>query len=247
MHEKCREFFETPKMVQLLANLEAQMDNFNLDELSCTLMYLNKIGFQVQEPPLQRIISAFLEKLNKEDVTLTAISRFVVSLSNECGLYPTYTCIDVLPYIYDFLESASTSEDIRLVTIALNHVAKLVSDEKLKLFQDRVDSFIESGVLSTATVRTNLKILNFLNFPDWSPYNQNLTRKLVLLMEPAIDTLPLRELFLIQKNVKNRLEPAKVVPAIVRRADALLETHKSAELLNCSLFETSKSLFRVNY
>lgn len=241
MEKHSSEFLSTEIVQKIFQNLETQVTNLSLDELSCCLMYLNKIGISIRDPFLQSFVSTFLDKLSTDEVTFTSISRFVVALYNESGLYPLYTCLDVLPFIYNHLEKAETSDELRLVTIALNHVARLVTEDKLKIYQRRVEEFLENGILNESTVRTNLKIINFLNYPEWSSQNQNLSCKVVLLMKPAIDSLPIKEIFLIQKHIKTRLEPALIVPSIVQRADVLLETVKSAELLTCSLFETIPS------
>lgn len=238
MLNECFKVFEMENFKKVLTGLEQNLSKLTPDELGCCLMYLKKMGLELYDPLQQKIIEEFLVRAEREDdITLTALSRFVVTMSYTDGIFKCFACLDVIPLLYRYLDECTSVKDLCLITIALNHIAKLVSGDLLDKYQNKIRKFITQGVLKPTTTRTNLKILNLLNYPEWAKSFQKLTRDIVVLMEPIIDTLGPKELFLIQKNVKSRLEPANVVPKLVKRADHLLESQTSLELLTCSLLE----------
>lgn len=170
--------------------------------MGCCLMYLNKIGIPIDDIMQQKIINTYMDMLQITplgSVPLTALSRFIVAVSTDNGLYSTFICLKLIPHIDHHLCNCSQADDIRLVTIALNHVAKLVPQNLLTKYSKKVTELIEKKHLSTETLRTNFKILNFLNYPEWADTFTKLARDVVLLMETAIDSISARDLSLVQK------------------------------------------------
>uniref|UniRef100_A0A336KMZ3 CSON011909 protein n=1 Tax=Culicoides sonorensis TaxID=179676 RepID=A0A336KMZ3_CULSO len=236
--------FSHPELRSVLDTLKKYLDDDSLsfDEMSCIMMYLNKLGFSIKDPLIQQIINNFLDKIEKLDsnssVPLSALSRYTVAIFTEVGLYPYYACIDVLPHIYRHLKECNDSESIRLITICMNHILKIITDDVMTMYKNKLRELMANGILNERTIKTNLKILLFLNYPEWAIHNSQLTRDLHLLMENDIENFQVKELFLVQKNIKNRLEPWNMIPKLVKRSDELMKTSPCPELLACSLIET---------
>lgn len=198
-HLLCR-----PEIQLLFQNLSKCLDENQLtfDEMGCCLMYLNKIGLSIDNDMQQKIIRTYLKKLqitSLGSIPLTALSRFIVPVSTDNGIYSTFICLKLIPHIEQHLSNCSQTDDLRLITIALNHIAKLVPQNLLKKYSKKVTELIEGKHLNAETLKTNFKILNFLNYPEWADTYTKLSRDIVLLMETAIESLSARELSLIQK------------------------------------------------
>lgn len=235
----CDQILKSEEVRKVFMSLERHVTKLTPDELGCCLMYLNKIGLAIEDPLQQKIIDEFLRYARDEsEINLSALSRFLVTISPTEGVYKLFTSLEVMPHVYRHLDNCTKIEELCLVTIALNHIAKIVPLKVMQRYEQKVRELIDNGNLKCTAPRIILKVLNLLNYPEWSAQYQLLTRDLMLLMEPVIENLAVRELYLVQKNLKNRLEPANIVPKIVKRADHLLKTETSAELLICSLLES---------
>lgn len=102
----------------------------------------------------------------------------------------------------------------------------------------KVEEFVKTGILNSTTIKINLKVLLLLNYPEWAIHNTRLSRDILLLIENDVHSLQVKELFLVHKNIRNRLEPWNMIPKIVKRCDELMEISPCPELLTCSLIET---------
>ncbi|XP_063703033.1 uncharacterized protein LOC134832796 [Culicoides brevitarsis] len=233
--------FMSPEMTRVLQKLQEFVEDGKLsfDEMSCCLMYLNKLGMQIRNPLQQKVIETFLDKFQAESdaVTMSAVSRFVVSIFSETGLYPYLTCIKIIPYLNDCLLRCTDREIIRFITICFLNLAGMIPDDMKHLYKSKVEELVKTGVLNDKTIKTNLKILLYLYDPEWTIDNTKLTRDLILLTQQEVPTLTAKQIFYLFKHIRSSCEPWNFIPEIVKRAKELMTTTPCPELISCLTLE----------
>lgn len=207
------------------------------DELTCCLLYLSKIGLDPSNPELQIIINECIRRVNDENtISLPALSRYTVAVNSiNGGFFLCLVCKDSLPKILEYLKKCDNSEDLRLITICLSHLHKLVTTDIMNMYVEKVNELLERNVINAETVRSILKVVNFLNYPQWSQENIKIIRKLILLVNNNIDKFQTRELVAMFKVFQSHLEPADLVHATTKQSQILLEKTPCAELLTCAV------------
>lgn len=226
---------EFQKIIDKILRVKASMSP---DELTCCLLYLNKLGFGIKEDHMQELLKECLNRINNENEAfpLTSLSRFTVAMSSMQGnLYLYLICIDLMPRLVQMLQETKSSEDLRLISICLNHLPKLVTNNILSIYKSKVQELLQDGTINKETVRCILKIVNFLTYPQWSQPNMRLIRELSLILRDDIPSFQTRELVSLFKIVQNHLEPASLIPSITDKAKLLLKESPSAELLACAV------------
>lgn len=221
----------------IVQKLDQMKEHMTPDELTCCFLYLNKLGFNISEDNMQNILNECLRRLNDDELfPLTSLSRFVVSMSSVQGnLYIYLICIDIFPRLMTMLEETRSCEDLRLISICLNHLPKLITENVLQIYKNKVSEFLKDGIINKDTVKCILKIVNFLTYPQWSQQNMMIIRQLSLILRDNIPIFQTRELVSLFKIVQNHLEPASLIPGITKQAKNLLKDQPSAELLACAV------------
>lgn len=103
-------------------------------------------------------------------------------------------CQDAFGRLLQYLNIIESCEDLRLVTIGLNSLHQLVTEDILTLYKDKVQELYDNGTIRPDKVKCLLKIIQFLNYPHWSQQNSNVLRTLVLLLRDQIPTFQVKEL-----------------------------------------------------
>lgn len=125
--------------------------------------------------------------------SLTALSRFTVTVNSCKDLYTFFVCKDAITRILKYLDSVETYEDMRLVTICLNSLHQLVTNAVLETYESKVRQVFKDQIPPEAT-KSLLKIIQFLNYPHWSQRHTKLLRRLVLMLKDKIDQFHMNEL-----------------------------------------------------
>jgi hypothetical protein len=171
-----------------------------------------------------------------ENFPLTALSRFTVTMNTiKGGLYSQLTCVRAMPKTIKYLKNCKTAEDLRLVTICLNNLHHVITKNVLFMYKEKVEEYLGTGILDKSSVKSVLKIINFLNFPHWSIQNTALIRKLMLAIKDNISQFDTRELVVINRAFQSHLEPALTIPLIIDRARNLMEISPNIELLSSAV------------
>lgn len=84
----------------LLLKLRDNCDNYDLETLACLVLYLSKMGVDLKQEDMQVLIKSFVEKAKKVDVSVSAISRFLVGVFKDFNISSYFLVQDLLPKIY---------------------------------------------------------------------------------------------------------------------------------------------------
>lgn len=222
------------RLLQRLDVLHAEMTP---DELTVCLLYLSKLGWDTRHPVLQQLLDVCVERLKTPEIffPLTALSRFAVAANSFKEIYTFFVCQDAFARMLQHLETVHSCEDLRLLTIGLNSLHQLVSNDTLELYKARVQQLLDGGTLNADKVKCLLKTIQFLNYPHWSQRNTRLLRELVLKLRDRIETFQVNELEQIFRVFQSQLEPAELTAELTRHAQTLFERTPTAELLACSV------------
>lgn len=87
---------------KLLELVRERYKELNVESLSCSILYLNKIGVDIKHEVLQLLISELRKALNSS-ISLSALSRFIVAVSNEHSLAIYFLLQDAVPFIVEAL------------------------------------------------------------------------------------------------------------------------------------------------
>jgi hypothetical protein len=81
--------------------------------------------------------------------------------------------------------------------MCLNKLHKIVTEESFDKYKEKVESFIENGVITSSNYKTILQIIAFLNYPKWREKNSVLISKCILLMKHNLNELNVNEIILM--------------------------------------------------
>lgn len=91
---------------KLMRLVEEKFKDFSLDALTCSLLYLNRMGVKLKTNTMQHMIARCEEEIKNCDVEtfpLTALSRFIVTLFSQDSLWPNIISINSMPIILNRL------------------------------------------------------------------------------------------------------------------------------------------------
>lgn len=103
-------------------------------------------------------------------------------------------CQDAFGRLLRYLDIVDSCEDLRLVTIGLNSLHQLVTNDILIAYKAKVQQLYDNGTLKPDKIKCLLKVIQFLNFPHWSQQNSSALRDLVLLLRDQIEKFQVKEL-----------------------------------------------------
>lgn len=212
-----------PGFQLLLERIKNTCNEMNPDELTICFLYLNKCGLSMQDKTMQNLLNNCM-KIMKDgkfcefeniyltayflvddaEFSLTALSRFTVTVNASKQLYTYFICQDAYKKILKYLDVVQTAEELRLVTICLNSLHQLITIDILNDYKNKVTQLYEMQSITADKTKCLLKIIQFLNYPHWSQDNTELLRTLVLMLSEKIETFQMRELEQIFKVFKSK-------------------------------------------
>ncbi|XP_017768049.1 PREDICTED: uncharacterized protein LOC108556435 [Nicrophorus vespilloides] len=187
---------------------EDEFDDPNV--LSATLLYLYKIGVDVGHDTMQKLIRELERKLC-EDFSVVGASRYTQTVFSNYNLASYFYCKNLIPHIYNFIDKCDTAEDIRSISICLNNLNKIVTEEVLEKYKNKVRGLIENGVINKNEHVTILKVVMFLNFPHWRYRNTLLISQCIMQLQNHINILNVHQLINVFDVLLKNYEPAEIV------------------------------------
>lgn len=223
----------------LMTRTNELLDEMLIDEVSFCQLYLNKLGFSMKHLTMERMTNRILEEMQREDFPLLSLSQFTVCLNTEkgLGLYSHILAATILPEVFRRLESCSDVEDLYLIVICLNNISQVISLRLLEIFKKKIQEFIDTEKLNETSSKCILKIINLLNYPHWSSRNCDIIRQLMLQLEDNIQLFDIQSLMTISRAFQSQMEPSRLVPLIVKRAQQLTEKTPGVELLSLAVLD----------
>lgn len=92
------------KFQQLIEKVAETYQQFDLEALSCVLLYLTKMGVEIESNTSQKLIQHFESLVDKSEVvSMSAASRFLVAVHQQKGLYPILVSSFLYPKILEAL------------------------------------------------------------------------------------------------------------------------------------------------
>lgn len=224
----------------VISRVHQLVNQMTVEEISYCFNYLAKLGFSIKHPTMELLTNKVLDELQKlDDFPLSYLTHFTYGLNSDKGLYSSIIAVSTIPQISRQLEKCSNTEDLHLITICLGSISHLLSIDLLEEFKRKVEELLNLDLLNEEHPKVILKIINFLNYPHWSFRNTSLQRRLQLELEENIQFFDTRSLITIHRSYGSQKESAKIVPLLVKRAQALLEVTPSVELLTLAVLNVT--------
>lgn len=216
-----------------LEDVKSYIEEMNPVENSCCYLYLKKLLVASSHPTMEALLQQVLDSIqNGDEVPLSALSRLSIAVASNTHFHIYMVCKDIIPLVEKYLHTCETSEELRLITICLHNLSYLMSDDFLKEYTTKVQTLIDQKVLTPASVKCIIRILNFLNKIHWSLKNTPLIRRLMVLVVDNPTSLSEKDLETIFRVYQAHMEPAVVGAKLLPIAKKLLETTSSPSILS---------------
>lgn len=205
---------------KLIKMIESHYEKFTLNELTCSMLYLNRIGVDIDENVMQLMVNRCEREVARndpDDLPLTALSRFTVTVfNNEGSIWSILVTKNVMPIIIErlrtyvfskkficdsffFLGKCESADDFKLLTICLNKMQIVVMDDTLKLYKSVAKKLLENGKVTSEKHRTVLKVVMFLSRPQWCDRNISIIKDYINVLKNDISKLKNGELIQLFK------------------------------------------------
>jgi hypothetical protein len=206
---------ENSTFQKLLNITEQKINCFDDDALSYSLLYLNKLGLNIEVTAVQLLCHTLKRKLIK-NFCLSRTARFLETVFNEATLRPYFISQELVPLVLNEIDSCSSPETLNNLTMCLNKLHKIVTEESFDKYKEKVESFIENGVITSSNYKTILQIIAFLNYPKWREKNSVLISKCILLMKHNLNELNVNEIILMYEIFFKIQEPGTILSNLQR-------------------------------
>lgn len=139
----------------LVARVEGRKDAYDLDTLSYLFLSLRRLSVALSDPRMQRIQIHLQNRFGV--MSLTSLSYFSVALRGkfvketpimETSLTWGLTLSKALPRIKTLLERIENAQEMKNVAICFNSASRIVSDELMELFAEKVIQLIDEGKMN---------------------------------------------------------------------------------------------------
>lgn len=97
---------EMPYFLKLLDLIEMNIDTMNANEISCCLLYLNKLKVDTSKTVVKKLIDAFEKKFSPSSTTnisLADLARVFITIKDYNNIWTLYTMNTYLPFLVDSL------------------------------------------------------------------------------------------------------------------------------------------------
>jgi hypothetical protein len=226
---------------KIFQKTEQFLDQMNIEEIVSSFFCLTQITqSDLRDPLVIKLIERITNELKKDgDFPTICLARYSFPFSHQKDLYSTYFAVQILPQTIKQLEKCTNVDDLNNITMTLNNLCYLVSNDNLKKFKNKVQEFLDNELINMTTISCILRIINFLNHPHWSIKNSELIRDLCLEIEEKIPTFTTRHLMTLNKAFQTHLESSKILGSIVKRSHELILESPSAELLSMAVLHVT--------
>ncbi|KAJ8931919.1 hypothetical protein NQ314_015117 [Rhamnusium bicolor] len=188
----------------LLSFIDNNLNSFEPECLSYMLLYLNKLGISIEDH-LMQAISLRVRNHLLDNFSLDECSRFLEVIFTENSVRPYYMTLNIIPTITSQIDKCETAEDLGYLTVCLNKLHKIVTYKLLAKYKEKTIEFLKNKKLKATDYSTLLKIIMFLNYPEWRNENVGLTSDCILLLKTEINSLTVNELIILYEIRKLQL------------------------------------------
>lgn len=224
----------------LMSRISQVLDELTIQEVAFSYHYLNKLKYSIKHPTMETMTNILLREIEKEeDFSPNLLHHFTAAMKSEPGLYASYLEVAALPQITRQLENCTNADDFNNLTQCLVNISNIVPLGLLDAYKRKTTEFLDEDILNETSPQLILKVLNFLNFPHWSFRNGNLLRRLMLELEENIKTFETRHLIVFNRAFSSQLESARLIPALVKRAQELLKESMDVSLLPMAMLNVT--------
>ncbi|KAB0797302.1 hypothetical protein PPYR_08296 [Photinus pyralis] len=247
-------FSNHPHIYSLIELAKEKCDSFDPESFSCFLMYANKLGYQL-DSNVPQFFKKALHVLSTS-TSLTVISRLLnVIRTQEMTFGSLFAVQPAVPVVLQELEKCESLEDLKLITICLQHFHQNVTMEILQKYMEVVKRVISTCDNVPATYRILLKIIYFLNFPKWSDRCTTLSSELALHMKGNLHTLNVSDLCILFETLYKTHEPGELQTEMQRCCRVFLQSgddesivpkEMKLKLLSC-MASFSSTIHRSDY
>uniref|UniRef100_A0A1B6DR13 RAP domain-containing protein n=1 Tax=Clastoptera arizonana TaxID=38151 RepID=A0A1B6DR13_9HEMI len=206
---------------KLLHLTSTTYEEMSPDALSCSFLYLLKMGVNFKSDISQKLLLRLEYLIGTEDsqeFPLTAISRFSVGIFYQRDLRSVLLLFKILPHAINHLDKIKKVNDLRTLTISLRTMVNLVNMEAVKKYVNVVETLINNGTLTSVNGSVIIKCLLFLDNPNFTYQNNSIIRKLLLLLCGTTNLLTEQQRMILQKVLNHNLEPYALMVELERNS-----------------------------
>ncbi|KAG5885899.1 hypothetical protein JTB14_012146 [Gonioctena quinquepunctata] len=246
--------YERSEFLDLLNSTSEYLNNFDSCLLSYLLLYLHKLGISVDNELVQRMYVKLRDQL-LEDFSLDRCAKLLKVIFAENSVRPYYVSLSLIPKICNSIDGIEHVEDLENLTLCLNKLHNIVTEEILEKYKDKIQLFIKSRKLKSSDHSAILRIILFLNYPEWRHTNTVLVADCISLLKNEINLLGVSELLILYEVFFKIQEPGHILNEIQRCAAKFWqnsdETNSYDIVTNLKLFTTllyfSSPLHRMQF
>ncbi|CAH0560501.1 unnamed protein product [Brassicogethes aeneus] len=246
--------FNSNAFRRIINLIDIKLNKFDTLYLSYTFLYLNKLGFNINNCLMQKIDNFMRFKLEK-DFNLHEASNYFKTIFLEDEIKPIYQVVNIIPNVFKSIDDCSNIDDVGYLTDCLNKLHLIVNTDEFERYKKKIKSLLGNGILTSEHTKVLIKIILLINYPHWRVDNSEFISKCILLMEKKIDAFTLDELILLYGVFFKNQEPGDILTAIQRNASKFIrqmeeygttDMEKKVKLFS-SLIYFSSPLHKVEY
>ncbi|XP_026844911.1 uncharacterized protein LOC6589626 [Drosophila persimilis] len=224
---------------EVLQRIDPHITHMDINELSCSYLYLRKMHIPNSESTVETILGRALKAIDTKDqgelVPLTALSRLSVGINLERDFFTPLVCRNFMPHLEKHISQCDSEEQVRLLSTCLFQLHQLIDEELLKDYKQRVSELLQRGVLSCDTPKALLKLLHMLNIRVWSQRHTEIIREILLTLRPCLYQLEAGDIKSICRTFLHHQEPAELMQPLKEATEKLLENECTPDALSCAV------------
>nr|CAH7738645.1 unnamed protein product [Callosobruchus chinensis] len=200
--------------ITFLKVVEANVHNFPTQTLSYVLFYLTKLGLKADSMLIQ-LLSVELSNHLKENFNISYCDKLFRVIFSENSVRPYYISLPLIPSVISLIGKCQSVSQLGHLTTCLNRLNNLVTKETLSKYKEEVKLFLKEQKLHN-NKSALLKIIMFLNYPQWRNENIALIAECILALREDINSLRVNELLMIYEVFFKNQEPGEVLNDLQR-------------------------------
>ncbi|XP_030763577.1 FAST kinase domain-containing protein 1, mitochondrial isoform X2 [Sitophilus oryzae] len=210
--KKLQEYREFSAILSILNDKISSYDPFLL---SYVILHLHKLGVPTESYLIQHIAVQLTRHLLKE-FTLEMTANLFKVIFKDHSVRPYNIVKDLIPTVLQQIEKVDNVTDLEYVTICLNRMFQVLTNDVLDRLETKVVELIEQKVLKNSDSHTILKIILLFNYPAWRTRNTRFISKCILFMEDYIELLNFTEMEFLHDVLISNQEPGDALNTIQR-------------------------------
>ncbi|KAK5643072.1 hypothetical protein RI129_006917 [Pyrocoelia pectoralis] len=205
--EHCNSSFNNhPTFCSLMKLAEEKCDTFDAESFSCFLLYANKLDYQLDFNSPQ--FFSKIQNIINTNTSLRVTSRLLnVMRTGEPTMGSLLAVQPMVPTVLQELDKCENLEDLKLITMCLQHFQQNITREILQKYMGIVKRILAKSDIEPSVYRILLKIIHFLNIPKWGDRCTTLSSELFLYMKNHLHTLHVYDFCVLFEALYKTHEP----------------------------------------